>query len=236
MALKHRVAAVLQEPAVRRIHFQMGKLPVTSFQLKKVAAKIVNDEIHVYVYRQLNHAAEYVPRHDSILLKSDDVLDSVYGKSAVVHEAVHAMTDMNRATSTTLYSAEVAAYLAQMIYALAAGDEEFRFKALIMNPAGRIARETLRLIDDHKMLKETVNLKWDDYKALREAIKAHPKYQDWEDKQLFPADGIKRKVNTQQSGGCSMASNASVRGAVTNRSHKKREVETERRVILGISA
>jgi len=236
MALKHRIAAVLEEPAVKSINFQIGKLPVTSFQLKKVAGKIENDEIHVYVYRQLNHAAEYVPRHDSIVLKSDDVLDSVYGKSAIVHEAVHAMTDMNRATSTTLYSDEVAAYLAQMIYALAAGDEKFRFKALIMNPAGRIARETLRLIEDHKMLKETVNLKWDDYQALREAIKAHPKYQDWKDKQLFPADGIKRKVKTQQSGGCSMSSNAPVRGSAINRSFKKREVETERRGILGMSA
>jgi hypothetical protein len=236
MALKHRVAAVLQEPAVKRIHFQMGKLPVTSFQLKKVAAKIEKDEIHVYVYRQLKHAAEYVPRRDSILLKRDDILASVYGKSAVVHEAVHAMTDMNRATSTTLYSAEVAAYLAQMIYALAAGDEKFRFKALIMNPAGRIAREALRLIDDNKMLKETVNLKWRDYQDLREAIKAHPKYQEWEDKQLFPADGIKRKVKTQQSGGCSMASNAPARGAVMNRSLINREAETERQVIFGMNA
>ncbi len=234
MALKYDIAAVLDEPAVKRINFQIGRLPVTSYQLKKVAAKIENNDIHVYVDSRLQHAAEYVPRRDSILLQSDDVLKSIYGKSAVVHESVHAMTDMNKADSTTLYSAEVAAYLAQMIYATAAGDETFRFKARIMSPAGRIARETLRLIDEHKMLNEVVNLKWGDYQALREAIKAHPKYQDWEDKQRFPADGIIRKVKPQPSGGCSMASSAPVRGAVMNRNFKKREMEKARQVILGV--
>ena len=192
MALHHEAAAVLDEPAVRRINFQLGGLPVTAHELSRVAALLRADRIHVYVHKQMSHAAEYVPRRDAILLKDTSLFTSTYGKSAIVHESVHAMTDMNEAKSTTLYTAEVAAYLAQMIYADAAGDEKFRFKALIMNPAGRIARETLRLVDKFDMKNNVVNLNWAQYENLRKAIQAHWRYRDWDDKQLFPADGVPR--------------------------------------------
>ncbi len=41
MKLRHRVADVLEESAVRRIHFQLERLPVTSSQLKMIDG--VND-------------------------------------------------------------------------------------------------------------------------------------------------------------------------------------------------
>jgi len=192
MNLSRRVVDVLEEPAVRRINFQLGRLPVTSWQLGRVARKIGGNKIHIYLNASLGHAAEYVPARDSILLMDTTVFNSSYGKSCIVHEAVHAMADMNMATSTTLYSSEVSAYLAQMIYDEVASkrNSKFRFKALIRNPAGRIAREALKLIDKFDMTRKVVNLDWKDYHELREAIKDHPKY-NWGDKQLFPADGVK---------------------------------------------
>jgi hypothetical protein len=204
MDLKNRVAAVLKEPAVQRIRFQIGGLPVNSSRLDRVADKIRSEEIHVYIWEKLKNPAEYVPVRDSILLRDADVFSDSYGKSMIVHEAVHAMIDMNEAKATTLFSSEVAAYLAQVIYDLVAsrGNSKFRFKALIMNPDGRVARESLALIDKFKMTNTIVNVKWQDYQALREAIKANPAYRDWGDKQLFPADGLKPPTPKRQDRGC----------------------------------
>ncbi len=237
MKLRYRVADVLEEPAVRRINFQLGRLPVTSFQLKHVAEKIRLNKTHVYIHHGMSHSAEYVPVRDSILLQDEDVLTSTYGKSAVVHEGGHAMTDLNKAVSTTLYSAEVAAYLAQIIYDLVAskGNSKFEFKAKIMNPAGRIAREALRLIKEHDMTNKTVNLKWKQYKDLREAIKAHPKY-NWDDMDRFPAGGIAPKVPEREDVGCSMASNAAFRGSAENRDVLDQEVTGSRQSLLGREA
>jgi len=204
MDLKNRVAAVLDEPSVQHIRFQIEGLPVNGSRLGRVADKIRSEEIHVYVWEKLKNPAEYVPERDSILLRDADVFSYSYGKSMIVHEAVHAMIDMDKARATTLFSSEVAAYLAQVIYDLVAsgGNSKFRFKALIMNPDGRVARETLALIDKFNMTNKIVNLKWQDYQAMRETIKANPVYKDWGDKQLFPADGLKPPMPKRQDRGC----------------------------------
>lgn len=237
MKLRYRVADVLEEPAVRRIRFKIEGLPVTTAQLKRVAEKIRLDEIHIQIKSSMKHSAEYVPARDTIMLQDEDVLTSTYGKSAVVHEGIHAMTDMNKAVSTTLYSAEVAAYLGQIIYDVLAskGDSKFRFKARVMNPAGRIAREALSLIDKLDMTNKTANLKWKQYKDLREAIKAHPKY-NWGDADRFPAGGIAPKVPKREDVGCSMASNAAFRGSAENRDVLDQGVTGSRQSLLGSEA
>ncbi|MFH1844613.1 MAG: hypothetical protein ABIF77_15540 [bacterium] len=223
--LHYDVAAVLEEKAVRKIHFHLERLPVTFYHLLRVAAKVKNQAIHIRPVQNLGGSAKYAFAANTIEIDHDfatklatsykDV--DTYEKSIVVHEAIHAVTDMNFAKNTTIYTNEVAAYLGQTIYLEAQADDYFRIISTIRTgrwaPLMEIHRACQALIRKHNMLKNVVQLRWREYHRLRETIKNHPKYKNrWRDKTTTPADGIPDPPKRQETGGCSMASNAQVRG------------------------
>jgi len=225
-SLHYDVAAVLDEKAVRKIHFHLEQLPVTFYHLRRVATKIKNQAIHIRPIKNLGGSAMYAFASNTIEIDHDFAAKlatnykgvDTYEKSIVVHEAIHAMTDLNFTKSTTIYTNEVAAYLGQTIYLEAQADDYFRIISTIRTgkwaPLMEIHRACQALIRRHKMLKGVVQLRWREYRTLRETIKNHPKYKGrWRDKTLTPADGIPDPPKRQETGGCSMASNGPVRGA-----------------------
>jgi hypothetical protein len=119
------------------------------------------------------------------------LLSCSWGCAIIVHESVHAMIDMYRATWTRLLTGEAAAYLAQTLYRLHCHDElrEWTVSNSATND-GAIFNEAIRLIDTFGLENRYAAIPWHGTHALREAINRHPQYQDVDPADLHDADGI----------------------------------------------
>lgn len=178
------------------INFRLGGLPITPRGFSDVGDEIQAGHIRLLRSRSLppGVGAEYRWRQHTLVVCDDmnQVLNTVSGRSLVVHEGVHAMIDRNRAVATTMLTAEAAAYLAQIIYRLRSGDRLRPWiEANRTEPDGAIYYEALQLIDRFDLLTGSAAIQWADSEALRAAINQHPRYRDVSAADLHGADGVR---------------------------------------------
>jgi hypothetical protein len=199
MEPKDWVSAILYEHAVFAVDFHLGGLHVNGPLLKAVGDAIKRGDIGLYEDSSLPADAVYEPEEDTLYFKSGDQkgYTSIPAKSLIVHEAVHALIDMNKATSTTILTAEVAAYLAQIVYQLASGYDAVRSWARSNSGTqkGQIYTNALALIDKYKMAQKgtIATLQPGDYASFRGLIHRQKLYKKRPEGQVQVADGVKRK-------------------------------------------
>ena len=199
MEPKGWVSAILYENAVYAVDFHLGGLHVNGPLLKAVGDAVKRGDIGLYEDSSLPADAMYEPEEDTLYFKSGDQKGyaSIPDKSVIVHEAVHALIDMNKATSTTILTAEVAAYLAQIIYQLASGYDAVRSWARTHSGTdlGKIYTHALALIDKYKMAQRgtVATLQPGDYASFRGLIHRQKLYRKRPKRQLHVADGVSRK-------------------------------------------
>ncbi len=186
-ALARRVADVFIGPRIQRIDFHLGGLHISPQRLGSVGQAIRQGRIRVEVASTGSMlSAAYSPHHNRMTIQSEQVLSEVTGQAGIVHEGVHALVDLFRATSTTVLSDEAAAYLAEVIY-LRAAHTWVRGSAAVMaiyNAADRIAQA-------HRMYERTgAVLRFADYEPLRQAVNAHPAYSSIGQRQLTSGHGV----------------------------------------------
>jgi hypothetical protein len=195
MGAQEHFAEIITDTGARRINFQLGGLSVTASGLARVAQALRGRRITVYRYAGLpdDVTAEYKVERNALLVRaySPDLFRSISSRAAIVHECVHALIDLNRATATTHLTGEAAAYLAQGLYRLLHGDR-FRewARANRSEDVGRIFYEAIQLIDRFNLQTHSAALTWQDYTSLRDAVHRHPRYQDVSSTDLHGADGI----------------------------------------------
>ncbi len=195
MGAQEHFAEILTESAASRINFSLGGLHVNGAGLARIAEALRQKGIRVYRYRQLpaDVTAEYKIHENALLVReySRALFSSISSKAVIVHECVHALIDLSRATATTHLTGEAAAYLAQVLYRLNSGDQ-FREWARVNQgtPVGRIFYEALQIIDRFRLGTQGASLAARDYEGLRQAVHAHPRYRDVSPTDLHEADGI----------------------------------------------
>lgn len=204
--LPEKLAAILNEPAVLRINFAMRGLknPVAGSDLKKVAEKFGKRQIKPMVSAELRNDitgpdARYDSDKDELHLKTGRTRDfaSPTSKGLIVHEAIHALQDLNEEVGTTRLTAEAAAFLGQTIYRIVIGgpsgleDMQKKIHQMTAIDGGEIFRECLRLVEDFEMLDRRVSLEARHYEALRHIIKQHKIYSKYGFDEKITADGIK---------------------------------------------
>jgi hypothetical protein len=199
MEPKDWVSAILYENALCAVDFHLGGLHVSGPLLKEVGDAIKRGDIGLYEDSSLPADAMYEPDEDTLYFKSGDQrgYTSIPDKSLIVHEAVHALIDINKATSTTILSAEVAAYLAQIVYQLASGYDAVRSwtRSNRGTELGKIYARALTLIDKYKMAQRgtVATLQLRDYASFRDLIHRQKLYRKRPKGQLHVADGIQAK-------------------------------------------
>jgi hypothetical protein len=197
-------AQILVEPPVNRIDFMFGSVHVSRDQFAKVARALRAGQISVRgLAAGSKGPGDYNadgPRRDSIELKpmtEGDFADSKT-RGLIVHEAVHAMIDLNKWTITRL-GGESAAFLAQVLYRLLRDGGKYR--DLAHSPgsdgddkdAAAIRNECLSVI-------KKLGLDWSCgivptpcQDAITKAVHSHPKYRGILSTAMHPADGLRRK-------------------------------------------
>jgi predicted nucleic acid-binding protein len=169
--LKKFIVDILREPAVGKIDFHLQTVQVNGSGLRDIARII-----------QKSSEAKYFPKRDALAVKS--MSNELAFKGLIVHEAVHALLDLKKATRMTVLSNEVAAYIAQVLYLLYSGEEDF-------STSPRVFQETLKLVQQYNLTKGNVWLRWTHYQHLRTVVQQDPLYRKVSDSKLMPADGIR---------------------------------------------
>jgi hypothetical protein len=190
-----RFSHILKNFPTTVINFHLGGLPVTPRGFSDVGDEIQAGHIRLLRSRSLPAGveAEYRWTRDTLVVRDNlsQVLNTISGRSAVVHEGVHAMIDRNRAVATTILTAEAAGYLAQITYRLRSGDRLRPWiEANRSTQDGEVYYEALQLIDRFGLLTGQATMQWVDTAALRAAINRHSRYRDVSATDLHGADGV----------------------------------------------
>lgn len=107
-------ASTLNDPANAVINFQIGTIQVSPTRLSKVAGAIKAKKIKVEVGGTGSFSATYEAARNTLTVASPDV-NSELTKALIVHEAVHAICDLEKMTYDAV-DGEAAGYTAQALY------------------------------------------------------------------------------------------------------------------------
>jgi hypothetical protein len=172
--LRQRVAAVLDDPRLSKINFSLQGANVEGRGFRRVARLVRSGGISVILEPSLGSAGAYNNMKMWFNCSQPE-------GSAVVHEATHALLDVQNCTGTTDLTNEVAAYLAQTLYIWhKMGESYVRGKVgsqcFVPGSMGSFYAEAVEIIDKHQLTSTCAYLSWSDYQGLREALRADPVY------------------------------------------------------------
>jgi hypothetical protein len=130
MSLDLDIQALLRSPQVQEINFNMRGIRVTGAGFRMLASHFSDNPIPQRIrvtidpHRLPSHTlAGYFPAEDRIVVRSNMVLSTLFGRQVVIHECTHAQID-HRGRSTAIRSEEGAACIAGAWYMIAAGASE----------------------------------------------------------------------------------------------------------------
>jgi hypothetical protein len=116
---RQQVLAALRDPAVGRMNFGVGRVFIIAYDYERVAKAIESGAITVHVDSSLAaHMAQYSPGRGPTALDKPNSFAIPPGgssQSLLIHEATHAIFDIQSRASYTAES-EGTAYIAQMLF------------------------------------------------------------------------------------------------------------------------
>lgn len=184
--LRRLVVDALSHFAANSINFRRGPFTIDSRNLNKIANYVIDGRIRIYQDDGKQHGtAYYLPKINSIVLAKGGFADAV-GKSALVHECVHALMDKEKFTMTVGISESIA-FVAQTIYLLKRAGKRLSVPLPSGNIFDPVYREVLKLAYYQELLafraysvaqfvldrKPIPNSAWKD---LDNALASHPQY------------------------------------------------------------
>ena len=110
------VLRTLSDPVLKQIDFHLDSMHIRGEAYKKIYDLIDDEQILVEVGSNPNRAV-YNPGTDTITTQNAPSPPDAFARSVLVHEATHAIKDMEHVTITALGN-EAAAYIAQATYLL----------------------------------------------------------------------------------------------------------------------
>lgn len=196
-------ARIFTESPVDKINFIFGSVHVSPDQFKRIAEAVRNGWISV---RDLpphsESAAEYNAVKtedgpaDSFSLKPLNEGDyaTSHVRALLVHEAVHAIIDLNKSDISRL-GGESAAFLAQTLYRLLRDGNRYRqfaHSSSDIRETAAIRLECLSVIRKLGLENACGIIPADSQAAIIRVVHAHPKYRKYSLSEIHPADGLQR--------------------------------------------
>jgi hypothetical protein len=172
MALSNDVMGILKDEHCRSMDFFIAGLHVDGTGLGDVAKQISDGGIAVCGKDNMSTPGRYRAGRDELHVQNDlaGALTDETKRALLVHEAVHALSDM-RSTKMNDLEAESAAFIAQALYQL-----KYR-KGKTWKSKVAIFVAALDVVVAKKLNeKGGVTVAWDDYAELRKAIQADSNY------------------------------------------------------------
>ena len=130
MSIDLEIQRLLRTHTVKEINFSADSRRVTGQGFYEVSTHLSDRPMPRRIRVSVNpthvgrrSVAEYWSWIDAIMLRSDRVLDTPFGRSTVVHECAHAQFDL-RGIDTRMRLEEGAAFVAHTWYLLATGELE----------------------------------------------------------------------------------------------------------------
>ena len=188
MALSNDVVGILKDEHCRSMDFFMAGLHVNGAGLSEVSKQIDDGGIAVCGRDGMSTPGRYRNTRDELHVQNDlaGVLDDAQNRALLVHEAVHALSDL-RVSKMTDLEAESAAFIAQALYQLKYRKGQ-KWKSRV--PIFAAALDVVVAKKLHEKGGETVA--WEDYPALRKAIQEDANYKSKDLTASAGYDGIKK--------------------------------------------
>ena len=120
--------SLLVSDAAQRIQFRFGAFELLSLDFRHLAAKLVEDSSSVTIHvdpdelKGQDARAAYNPGSNTFIFKDEHVLRTPVGRSAALHEAVHAIIDLRDRAHMSLAS-EAICFLAGSMYYVTSGQK-----------------------------------------------------------------------------------------------------------------
>lgn len=179
---------ILYSREARDVTLRFGGVSYDAGSLRKLGESIANQKVLAVIVGNstdlpAGSEAKYMQDIDSILLRRKPT--DAYAKSAVIHECIHAIMDMDKVDITNAAN-EKYAYIFQALYLrnlnvkgtiiLAGGTQDVRFPPAAFNIADSIRNQRYVSLDDVTHLEAT--------------LASNPNYQNLQDKS--PNDGVRK--------------------------------------------
>ena len=188
MALSNDVVGILRDEHCRSMDFFIAGLHVNGSGLGAVAKEIADGGIAVCAREGMSTPGRYRATRDELQVQSDlaDALKDATKRALLVHEAIHALSDL-RVSKMTDMQAEAAAFIAQALYQLKYR-QGHKWKSRVP-----IFVAALDVVVAKKLHEQGgVTVAWDDYATLRKAIQEDPNYKSKDLKASAGYNGIKK--------------------------------------------
>lgn len=161
--------AALHSFATSTIRFKQGPYAINPFDFHRIADRIQNGTLSVYAVAANAKKAGYNPEDQAFYLRSGVGLND---QSTIVHEAVHAIFDLEKRHNILTKEDEASAYLAQTIFVQRATGSDVR--QLLLRGHDAIFQEAFLLWRDK--YRGGGSPSYADFQPLREAIAADTEY------------------------------------------------------------
>lgn len=187
MTKEEWVASILTDSVTAKIDFHLENLWISGAGFARVSRAISDGKIKVIVYAKEDSAAQYYAKRNTLVIRelSEKDKEELSTKGLLVHEAVHAIVDIDRCAKTTKVTTEAAAYLAQVIFLIGHGDTNF-------SSSKRVFQAAAAIVNRYKMRSRVVWLPRTLYEPLRQAVLTDSLYKSYlKDSDLeTDADGV----------------------------------------------
>jgi outer membrane protein OmpA-like peptidoglycan-associated protein len=182
------VLRTLSDPLLKQIDFHLDSMHIRGEAYQKIY-ELIDDEQILVVEGKDPNLAVYNPSTDTITTQNAPTPPDAFARSVLVHEATHAIKDMEHVTITALGN-EAAAYIAQATYLLlSAGSAQ-------VPPGNAHIRTAIRLAKKFKLDTAPgagIRIKYDDVIDLVRILNKNKAYQQ-DQARLSVANGISKKT------------------------------------------
>src|SRR5437588_4835437 len=183
---KQDVLEVLGDAKLNWLRFSVGPINVNAFEYEKVADLIASGAIKVVPWEK--NYSQYVPLSDTLMTRSGTL--DLQGRTNIVHECTHAISDINEVNVTRLTD-ETAAYLAQMAYLLLL-DPDQPEPPYGGPPVYNVMRQGMKLVKKYQLGQPTgqgATISHSDITEYGHMIHAVPDY-SFSESQKLDVDGV----------------------------------------------
>jgi hypothetical protein len=190
MTVQQDIARVLCDEHSRSMDFTIAGLRIHGGGLEAVARRISGGGIAVCVRDRMSTPGRYRMTRDELHVSREGartITTSNSVKALMVHEAVHALTDMRNLRRMTSVQSESAGFMAQTFYRL----RTRRGRALSERNDPIFLRAQEVIFAEGLLENSGRTVSEGAYAALREAIQEHPNYRDDDHDASAGANGIR---------------------------------------------
>jgi outer membrane protein OmpA-like peptidoglycan-associated protein len=181
------VLRTLSDPVLKQIDFHLDSMHIRGEAYQKIYELIDDEQILVVEGKDPNRAT-YDPGADTITTQNAPTPPDAFARSLLVHEATHAIKDMEHVTITALGN-EAAAYIAQATYLLLSA------ATAQVPPGNDHIRTAIRLAKKFNLDTAPgagIRIKYDDIIDLVRKLNKNKAYQQ-DQARLSTANGISKK-------------------------------------------